>query len=299
NATFMALLWDAVSTRNVRLLNQGLRSQPAKPARTTWLNYVRCHDDIGLGFEDADIIAAGYDVAAHRKFLIRYLSGKFPGSTARGLPFGANEKTGDARISGSLASLAGLESALESAETLRIEQALQRILTLHALILSWGGIALLYYGDELALLNDYGYADDPDKAPDNRWVHRPQIDWKAAEARAGTEAVSGRIFNGLRHLIRVRRQIPVFADWNNRILLLNDNQHLFTFYCFDPQGREAPVTVVANFDEQEHFLNLDNLRRQGISLGQLTDLAGGTVLETPEPHLLKVPACGFYWLASD
>ncbi|HPQ95121.1 MAG TPA: alpha-amylase family glycosyl hydrolase, partial [Thiolinea sp.] len=102
NATFMALLWDAVATRNVRLLNQGLRSQPGKPVRTTWLNYLRCHDDIGLGFEDTDIIAAGYDVGAHRRFLIAYLSGSFPGSTARGLPFGANEKTGDARISGAL-----------------------------------------------------------------------------------------------------------------------------------------------------------------------------------------------------
>ena len=114
NATFMALLWDAVATKNTRLLYKGLKSLPDKLERATWLNYIRCHDDIGLGYDDKDIHAVGYNPVEHRKFLIEYFTGTYADSIAKGLPFGQNDKTGDARISGSLASLAGLETAIES-----------------------------------------------------------------------------------------------------------------------------------------------------------------------------------------
>lgn len=149
NATFMALLWDAVATKNAALINQGIKNLPTKLERATWLNYVRCHDDIGLGFDDNDARLAGYDPVLHRRFLIDYFTGGFPGSPARGLPFGENKKTGDARISGSLASLVGLESALESENEAAIEAAIKTILLLHSMILSFGGIPLLYYGDEI------------------------------------------------------------------------------------------------------------------------------------------------------
>ena len=109
NATYMALLWDAVATKNSSLLNQGLKSLPAKLDRATWLNYLRCHDDIGLGMDDADIRAVGYEPIGHRKFLIDYYTGNYSDSDAKGLLFGHNAKTGDARIAGTLASLAGLD----------------------------------------------------------------------------------------------------------------------------------------------------------------------------------------------
>ena len=298
NATFMALLWDAVATRHVRVLNQALHSLPAKPERTTWLNYVRCHDDIGLGFENADIAAAGFEPIAHRKFLVNYLSGKHAGGSARGLVFAANDKTGDARISGSLASLAGLESALESDNPAAVELALQRILTLNALIMAYGGITLLYYGDELASLNDYGYLDVPEHAPDNRWVHRPLLDWAQIGQQLETEgSMQQRMFSGLQHLIRLRKATAVFADYNNRTLLGNDNQHLFTFARHDPAGELPAVVVVANFDERGHHLNLDQLRAQGyLQSAYLHDLHGGQDIPLAAAHLLEVPACGFYWL---
>lgn len=140
NATFMALLWDAVATKNATLLNRGIKSLPEKLERATWLNYVRCHDDIGLGFSDNDIVLSGYDPAQHRRFVIDYFTGKFAGSPARGLPFGDNPKTGDARISGSLASLVGLETALEKQDAAAIDAAIRTILLLHSMILSFGGI---------------------------------------------------------------------------------------------------------------------------------------------------------------
>jgi amylosucrase len=154
NATFMALLWDAVATKNAKLLNQGIRSLPAKLNRATWLNYVRCHDDIGLGFDDTDVRAVGYEPGPHRKFLVDYFTGAYGDSPARGRPFGRNHKTGDARISGSLASLAGLESALERGEQTEIDSAVDLILLLNGMIMSFGGIPLLYYGDEIGTLNE-------------------------------------------------------------------------------------------------------------------------------------------------
>ncbi|MEN8176076.1 MAG: alpha-amylase family protein, partial [Pseudomonadota bacterium] len=161
NATFMALLWDAVATKNTQLLNQGILNLPAKLDRATWLNYIRCHDDIGLGFDDADITSAGYEPAAHRRFIVDYFTGAFDESYARGQPFGRNEKTGDARISGSLASLVGLEVALERGDADATELAVKQILLLHGMIMAFGGIPLLYYGDETGTLNDYRYLEDP------------------------------------------------------------------------------------------------------------------------------------------
>ncbi|MDH4216108.1 MAG: alpha-amylase family protein, partial [Gallionella sp.] len=128
NATFMSLLWDAVATKNALLLNRGIKSLPDKLERATWLNYVRCHDDIGLGFADDDARQSGYDPFQHRRFLVDYFTGKFTGSPARGLPFGDNPKTGDTRISGSLASLVGLEAALESDNEAAIDAAIKTIL---------------------------------------------------------------------------------------------------------------------------------------------------------------------------
>jgi amylosucrase len=299
NATFMALLWDAMATRNARLLNLGIRSLPNKLDRATWLNYVRCHDDIGLGFDDRDIIAAGYEPLAHRRFLVDYFTGEYGDSDARGQPFGRNEKTGDARISGSLASLAGLESALESGDQKAIDRGIQRILLLHGMILSFGGIPLLYYGDEIGTLSDYGYLEDPSKAGDSRWMNRPRIDWDRAERRHQHGSVEQRIFDGLKRMIAVRKGIPAFADFNNRDLIELENPHLFAFLRTHPEQQVASsVLVVANFDANPQYLELSNLRYRSLHLrGTLQDLHTG---ETPRlfNDRLVVPPYRFYWLSN-
>ncbi|MDT8317749.1 MAG: alpha-amylase family glycosyl hydrolase [bacterium] len=296
NATFMALLWDALATKNTKLLNLGIKSLPVKLERATWLNYVRCHDDIGLGFDDGDIYLAEYEPADHRKFLIDYYTGNFGDSYARGLPFGHNKKTGDVRISGSLASLAGLEYALESGELDAIEDSIKVILLMHSMIMSFGGIPLLYYGDELGTLNDSSYLNDPLKAGDSRWVHRPVIDWKNAEKRNVPATIEFRIFSALKRMIAVRKEIEVFADFNNRELIDVGNQHLFVFgrYNLTKQGEE--VLVVANFDGKPQHLNLSDVGNWGsFHYGELIDLYSG---QSPEifKDALVVPALGFYWL---
>jgi len=296
NATLMALLWDAVATRNARLLDKGIRSLPDKLDRATWLNYVRCHDDIGLGFDNADIRQAGYEPSSHRKFLVDYFTGVHTGSPARGQPFAQNEKTGDARIAGSLASLAGLESALEMGDPLTIQKTIDLILLLHGMIMSFGGIPLLYSGDEIGMLNDFSFMDDEEKAHDTRWIHRPVISWEKAELRHQQGTPEQKIFDGLAKMISVRKSLPAFADYNNRELIETGNPHLFVFMRSDPFGTGENILVIGNFDDAPQSLTLSDLGNRGqFEYAMLRDLCSGE-----SPHLfndqLVIPPFGFYWL---
>ncbi len=296
NATFMALLWDAVATKNAVLLNRGIKSLPDKLDRATWLNYIRCHDDIGLGFDDNDIRLSGYDPQLHRRFLVDYYTGKYDDSSARGLRFGENFKTGDARIAGSLASLVGLESALEHDDSDGIDRAIQTILLLHGLIMSFGGIPLLYYGDEIGTLNYYAYRDDESKYDDTRWVHRPKIDWNKAELRHKQGSVEQRIFGGLKKMIAIRKEVPAFADYNNRQLLEVENLNLFAFLRFDYQDTHARVLVIANFSVSPEILDTSVLRRMGFfHHHEMWDLYSGRMLPSIDGKIEIAPLT-FYWL---
>jgi amylosucrase len=296
NATLMALLWDGVATGNSRLLNQGIQHLPNKLDQATWLNYVRCHDDIGLGFDDADVLRAGYNPRAHRKFLVDYFTGNFPGSPARGKPFGVNDKSQDARIAGSLASLAGLEFALEEQDDTAVDHAIDLILLLHSVILSFGGIPLLYYGDEIGTLNDLSYLQDENKAGDSRWMHRPQMDWNKAERRNRRGTVEQRLFDGLKHLIAVRKNTPALADFNNRELLKTGNPYLFAFLRQNPLDLNDQVLVVANFDRNAHAFDLELFDRR-VTVGRLTvrDLCTGQPQAIRQGQV-EVPALTALWL---
>ena len=188
----MVQLWSMLASRDVRLATAALRQLPAIPASTSWVTYARCHDDIGWAIDDGDARAVGLDGHAHRSFLSDFYSGAFPGSYARGLVFQHNEQTGDRRISGSLASLAGLECG--------DPHAVDRVLLAHALTLGWGGLPVLWMGDELGLTNDPAWDRDPAHADDNRWAHRPRMPWPPHD-ETGVHA-------GLRNLVQARRALP-------------------------------------------------------------------------------------------
>ncbi|MDF1556114.1 MAG: alpha-glucosidase C-terminal domain-containing protein, partial [Deferrisomatales bacterium] len=170
------------------------------------------------------------------------------------------------------------------------------ILLLHGMILAFGGIPLLYYGDELGSLNDRSFLKDAYKAGDNRWMHRPRIDWEHAERRLERGSVEQRIFDGLKRLIAVRRTIPAFADFNNRELIDPSDPHLFAFWRTHPLHANAAILVVANFDATPCHLNLAELGNRGMFRhGQLTDLVSG---ESPAlfKEQLVIPPYRFYWL---
>jgi amylosucrase len=206
--SLMVQLWSALASGDAALARRALAAPPPKPVTTAWGTYVRCHDDIGWAVSDADAEALGVSGAGHRSFLSRFYSGRFAGSFARGEVFQANPHTGDARISGTLASLAGLQAGIEARDGHLVDLALARIFMLYAVVYGYGGIPLLYMGDELGLRNETGYRDDPSLADDNRWLHRPRMDWQAAERRKDPASTEGRIFAGLRHLAAVRSTLP-------------------------------------------------------------------------------------------
>ena len=156
---------------------------PSKPPTTVWGTYLRCHDDIGWAIDDTDAASVGLNGFEHRRFLADYYAGNYPMSDARGLVFQENLATGDRRISGMAASLLGVEAALDSADEVHLDLALRRHLLAHQIILGFGGLPLIYMGDELALTNNYDYVDDPSHADDNRWLHRPRMPWNQAARR--------------------------------------------------------------------------------------------------------------------
>ena len=229
NASYMVYLWDAMATQNKRILEHGLQNIPRLPKGTTWINYIRCHDDIGLGYADQDILAAGYNPFDHKQFMISYYVGEFEGSPAKGQRFMYNPKTKDARITGATATLLGLEKGLEEGNAELTELAVRKILLMHSGIMSFGGIPLVYYGDELACTNDYSFLEDPSKQDDNRWLNRPIIDWKKAAKRNQPGTIEHRVFSALKQMIALRKSIPEFYNENDYQLVKNDNPHVFSF----------------------------------------------------------------------
>ena len=203
--SLMVQVWSSLAARDGRLATAALRRFPAKPSTTAWATYVRGHDDIGWAVDDADAAAVGWDGASHRAFLSDFYSGRFEGSFARGLVFQENEATGDRRISGSAASLAGLEAARTPDER---AVAVRRLLLAHTVVLGFGGVPVLWSGDELATPNDPAWADDPAHADDNRWVHRPRLDWAAAERRHVGGTVEHEVWTELQARARVRAGLP-------------------------------------------------------------------------------------------
>jgi amylosucrase len=169
------------------------------------------------------------------------------------------------------------------------------ILLLHSMILSFGGIPLIYYGDEIGTLNSDSYRDDPLKAGDSRWVHRPWFDWDKAERRNSPATVEYKIFTALKQMISIRKEITVFADFNNRELIEVENPHLFVFGRYHLQQPSEQVLVVANFSEHPQHLNLDDIGTWKAQYGTLVDLYCG---ESPDifKNSLVIPGYSFYWL---
>jgi amylosucrase len=261
NPLLMALLWEALATREVKLLQGSLRDRFRINPACAWVNYIRCHDDIGWTFDDADAARVNIHGFDHRRFLNAFYTGRFTGSFAAGLPFQENPKTGDCRISGTAASLAGLERALFDNDPPQIELALRRILLLHSIILSMGGVPLLYLGDEIGMLNDYGYVRDPAKAGDSRWVHRPFTNQVQMESRHDPATLAGRLFTRLLRLIALRRASPALGAGETTIFDTG-NGHVLGYVR---QHGGQRLLLLANFSEGKQVVANSVVRIQGLA----------------------------------
>ncbi|MDQ6743214.1 MAG: alpha-amylase family protein, partial [Candidatus Dormibacteraeota bacterium] len=225
----MVQLWSSLASRDVALMTHALASMPSPPPRTSWVTYARCHDDIGWAVSDTDAAGVGVDGWSHRNFLNQFYAGRFAGSFARGELFQENAATGDARISGTAASLCGLEQAIELGDSALVEQAIRRLVLAYSVVFSYGGVPLIYMGDELALRNDRSYQEDPALADDNRWMHRPLMDWQAAARRGLPDTVENRVFSGFCRLIEAKRHLPALHAAGSVTPLWTDNRRIFAY----------------------------------------------------------------------
>jgi amylosucrase len=226
NASHMALQWDALATGDTKVMLAAQYEILQKPYGTSWINYTRCHDDIGLVYEDYMIQQAGYLPYQHRSFIKNYYTGNHPSSVATGALFSVNHKTGDARISGSLASLCGLEKAWKENNRELADLSVRKIILMQAHSLFLGGIPMLFYGDELGCVNDYTYLQDPAKSYDNRWMHRPMIDATKKEKRKLKGSIEQKIFSATQRLIQLRNELSIVADHKNITWLTPHNIHI-------------------------------------------------------------------------
>ncbi|EYD75018.1 Sucrose phosphorylase [Rubellimicrobium mesophilum DSM 19309] len=287
----MVQFWSSLAARDTRLMTHVLRTHfPESFRRASFATYLRCHDDIGWAITPEDAAQVPHlEAHAHRQFLADFYNGTFPGAFARGADFQSNPETGDRRTNGSLASLCGLESALETGDAAQVEQAIARILMGHALIASFGGMPLLYMGDEIGLLNDPSYEQDPDLRDDGRWMQRPRMDWDlAARAELEPGLPAAIIHRGVKLIMAARKRLDAFAGHVPTRVLDTGHPRLFA-YLRDDEG--SPVTCLVNFTEHEERIAAWALRLDGPQ----EDALHGHPLQW-EGDTLVVPPYGALWL---
>jgi len=288
----MVMLWSSLAARDVRLAEAALSRRRPAPALASWVTYVRCHDDIGWAVSDADAGAAGLDGRSHRRFLSDFYAGRFPGSFARGALFQDNPATGDARISGMAASLCGIEAALEAEDPDRLAAGIRRLESMYAVAFSFGGIPLIYMGDELAIRNDPGWARDPARRHDNRWMHRPAMDWAAAARRGDLQSLEGRVFAAIRGLADARRSLLALRSGGITEILPTENRSVLAYRRVHP--RSAPFLSLTNFSDITQAADAGIIARAGLydpvhvhsTTGQLAISAGR----------IELPPWSFAWL---
>lgn len=291
NPNLMALMWEALATRQTRLLINGSRERSLLPEGSVWVNYLRSHDDIGWAFADSDAWFSGINPQDHRYFLNQFYTGQFPGSFARGVPFQPDPRTGDCRISGTLASLAGLEKAIENSDQVEHELALKRILLLHGTMFAFKGIPLIYLGDELGMLNDHSYVNHPAHANDSRWVHRVPSDDVKASRRYESGRIEKDVFSGLQRMIGIRSEHSVFGHGDLQI----EPQHDTHLFIFRRVGSQEAVLVIANFSEHPRSLSPAQCHELGLS-SQSHDLLSGRTLTTESD--VSIGPYELLWLAT-
>ncbi len=286
NVTTMASTWNCVATKDIRLLKRQMEAVNQLPSAYTFLNYLRCHDDIGWGLDYGFLAQWEMWEAPHKRFLNDYFTGKIPGSVSRGELYNDDPVTQDARFCATTASMCGIESAQETNDPDALQAAIHLDIMLHAYMLTQSGIPMLYSGDEIGQINDYSYKNDPDKASDSRYLHRGKFRWDLAEKRKAKESVQGRVFGALNELERIRRLERVFeasADvWTYDV-------HNNAILCIVREQAGERFFGIFNFADRPETAWM---REEG----GYTELLTGKKMELVD---IVIPRYGFYWLKKE
>ena len=283
NVTTMATTWNTVATRDVRLLRKQMDIVCSLPKEYTFLNYLRCHDDIGWGLDYATLSEWGMKEVPHKKYLNDYFQGRTEGSVSRGELYNEDPVTGDARFCATTASMCGIESAGFEQDGEKMERAVGKDIMLHAYMFTQSGIPMLYSGDEVGQVNDYTYKDDPDKAPDSRYIHRGKFCWDLAENIEKEGSVQEKIFHALTRLEEIRRNHAVFSA-DAEVYTKDYSDTSILWIVRKAEGRE--LHAVFNFSDEEKEIWMPEVT-------DYTDLLTGKreVIEKT-----RLQSWGFLWL---
>lgn len=284
NVTTMAATWNSVATKDIRLLRQQMNVVSSLPKDYVFLNYLRCHDDIGWGLDYPWLKQFGIDEVSHKKYLNDFLTGQYPGSFGRGELYNSDPESGDARLCGTTASLCGIEKAAYERDEEALKKAVRLDLMLHAYMLSQSGIPVIYSGDEIGQENDYTYHENPKKWDDSRYLHRGSFRWDLEKKRSVKGSLQETIFEGIKKLESIRAQFPVFCT----------DAEVWTIDTWD----DAVLGLVRRSGEEKlialfNFSEFDKVAWINEEDGMYKDLISGRRLEAKG---VQIPAYGVYWL---
>jgi amylosucrase len=290
--TLMVQIWSMLASRDARLAAAALQCLPPVPTTTAWICYLRCHDDIGWAIDDRDAASVGLDGYAHRSFLSDFYSGAFPGSFAEGEVFQFNPATGDRRISGMAASLAGLAAAERAGDAAAVDMAVRRLTLAYALVLGWGGIPVLWMGDEVGLPSDPDWAAEPGHAGDNRWLHRPRMDSRRVAQRHDLATAAGQLFAAIRHLVAARTGLVQLHAATTPHAFVADDPGVLLVHREHPEG---DLLQAYNVTDQHRSLPLAVVRELG--LGDAVDALAAAPLAGDGADRLPLAPYQAMWLA--
>lgn len=287
NVTTMASTWNTIATKDVSLLRRQMDQVCALPKEYVFLNYLRCHDDIGWGLDYDWLKQFGIEEVPHKKYLNDVLTGRGYDSDARGELYNDDPRLGDARLCGTTASLCGLETALYENNPDKVKRAVACDLMLHAYLLIQSGIPVLYSGDEVGQLNDYSYKENPDKCADSRYLHRGKFQWEKLKKTDKNYRVSMEIFHTLRKMEEIREQHPVFNGKADVWTFDTGYSHVLGIGRY-LDGEE--IRAYFNFSEYE----LDEVWMPMDEGRKYTDLLSGMTMEAAGNHLSGYGCRWFY-----
>ncbi len=285
NVTTMATTWHTVATRDVRLLKRQLDIVNGLPKEYLFLNYLRCHDDIGWGLDYDTLRQWGFEERSHKQYLNDYFQGLGGDSGSRGELYNADPVSGDARFCGTTASMCGVEKAGFEQDEEAMKQAVRLDVMLHAYMFMQSGIPVLYSGDEIGQVNDYSYKEDSDKAADSRYLHRGKLDWTLTEQISDEESVTGQIFGQLDRLEKIRSAGKVFAAQADARTVETEDTNVL---CISRSCEGEEILGVFNFSEYNKEVSLCSVT------GEYMDMLTG---DDVSPAKIPLPAYGFCYMA--
>ncbi len=285
NVTTMATTWHTVATRDVRLLKRQLDIVNGLPKEYLFLNYLRCHDDIGWGLDYDTLRQWGFEERSHKQYLNDYFQGLGGDSGSRGELYNADPVSGDARFCGTTASMCGVEKAGFEQDEEAMKQAVRLDVMLHAYMFMQSGIPVLYSGDEIGQVNDYSYKEDSDKAADSRYLHRGKLDWTLTEQISDEESVTGQIFGQLDRLEKIRSAGKVFAAQADARTVETEDTNVL---CISRSCEGEEILGVFNFSEYNKEVSLCSVT------GEYMDMLTG---DEVSPAKIPLPAYGFCYMA--